>query len=106
MERDGQSVLTILQEILKPPVCVLGRAEAAELAHGPGFAAVHCRIDAARVRRLPRIAKVFLVVQFADVLRRMYAFYRYAGYGGEAVLVCNISGHATILGYGRNSCQS
>ena len=49
-------------------VCVGGCAESAELAHGPGLAAIHGRINPARVGRLAGIAEISVVVEVANVV--------------------------------------
>ncbi len=50
IERDGKSGDALRQQIAIAPVAFLGGSEAGVLAHGPEAAAVHVRIDPARVR--------------------------------------------------------
>src|SRR5712692_4055148 len=56
VEGGGEPRLALLQEEVEALVGVLGGGEAGELAHGPEPAAVHARVDAARVGELARDA--------------------------------------------------
>jgi len=57
-----ESAAAVFQKILVALVGFLGRGEAGKHAHRPQLASVASRVNAARVRRLTRIAKILLVV--------------------------------------------
>ena len=63
IERHRQPRLALLEEVAETAVRFLGRGEAGVLAHRPESAAVHGRLDAARVWVLTRPAKVTILVQ-------------------------------------------
>ena len=53
----------VLEQVLEALVGLGGAAEAGELPHRPGLAAVHRLVDAAGVRELAGVAEVALVVE-------------------------------------------
>src|SRR3712207_8337963 len=56
VEGDGEARLAVGREVLEAGVGLFGGPEASVLAHGPGPAAVHARVDASRVGILARIS--------------------------------------------------
>jgi hypothetical protein len=69
VEGDGEPGLAVLYKVLEAGVGLTGGGEAGVLAHGPGSAAVHARVDAAGVRVLARITEPLGVVElFSQVL--------------------------------------
>jgi hypothetical protein len=68
-ERDGGGALV---EDVEQPCVVVGRgAEADQLALAPGAPAMHRRVDAARIRRLPGKAQRLFVLRGVEVARRV-----------------------------------
>ncbi len=70
VERGREAGLAVVEQVPESLVRLLGRAEARELPEGPQPAAVHRRVDAARVRVLARESRVFL-----DVVRGVERVY-------------------------------
>jgi len=68
VEGRRQPGLALVDEVVEPLVGLLGGAEPGELPHRPGAAAVHRRVDAARVRRLPGEPQILVVLHVRDVL--------------------------------------
>src|SRR5579872_6252550 len=60
-------------------VRLLRVSEAGELAHRPQTAAIHRRMDPARIRVLTRLPEIALQVERGNVLRTIELFERYVG---------------------------
>ena len=73
VEGDGEARLALLQQVVVPPVGLLGRGVPRVLAHGPQPAAVHVGLDSAGVWILPRVpnAQGVVVVRRLQILRRV-----------------------------------
>src|SRR5262249_59586512 len=77
-EVHGQPRLSLLDDIAEAAVGVLAGAEARDLSHGPGAAAIHGRIWSARVRMLAGQSQV-VVAGIREVLRGVDALQGQAG---------------------------
>ena len=58
IERGRKAGLALRKQITEALIGVFGGAEAGELAHRPEPAAMHCRVNAARVRWLARVTEI------------------------------------------------
>ncbi len=85
IERDGEALTAVRQQIFVALVGLLGRGEAGELAHGPHLAAIAGGVNAARVRRLAGIVQILVVAPvFGKIGLRIETANGHAGNGGEA----------------------
>jgi hypothetical protein len=71
IEGHRKAGLALLEKIAEAAIGIGGGREPGVLAHRPEAAAVHRRLDAARIRVLPRPAEVALFVQTGHVRRRV-----------------------------------
>ncbi len=83
IEGDGEAGLALREQITKALIGVFGGAEAGELAHGPEAAAIHGGMNAAGVRRLARVAEIFLGRPIREIGGSVEALDRIVGDGGE-----------------------
>ena len=86
IESDGEAGLSLFEQIAIAAIGFDGGAEAGVLAHGPEAAAVHRGIDAARERKLARVAEVALGIESGEIFGRDDGFHRQTRGGGGFAL--------------------
>ena len=89
VEGGREAGLAVLEQVAEPPVGLLGGAEAGELAHRPGPAAVHRLVDAAGERVAAGITQVAVVVDRRR-LGRIQRLQRDAGDGRVLIWGCAV----------------
>ena len=98
IEGDGEARLALLQQVMVPPVGLLGGGVSRVLAHGPQPAPVHVGLDAAGVRVLAGVAQVLRVVVSWHILRGVDGLLLQARVGGEVLAPLGAALHHWVQG--------
>src|SRR5258706_7438400 len=83
IKSSGKPGLSLREQIPEALVGIFGGAESGELPHGPQAPAMHCGMNAARVRRLAGIAKIAVWIPARKIGWRVQPLNWEAGNRGE-----------------------
>src|ERR1044072_7395 len=81
----------MFEQVLESLVGIECRAEARELAHRPHLSAISRRVNAARVRRLTRKAKLRFIIEIGNAVWRVEPFDGNKRCGGETLFALGTS---------------
>ena len=90
IERHGETVDAVLQEVMEALVRVLRGAEPRELAHRPKTAPVHRRLHAPRVREFPGEAEIAVGVEPFKIVGRVERLDQLVGQRRKAILALGV----------------